>query len=54
MSADSNLETVLTEIGKCGSFQVVSHLLICISSALSAAYIVNFMISDNKLEYRWE
>lgn len=52
MSADSNLETALTEIGECGSFQVIYHLLICIPSALSAIYVVNFMISANKLEYR--
>lgn len=53
MSADSNLDVILTEVGEFGLFQIVSYLLICIPSALSATYVVNYMISASSLEYRW-
>lgn len=52
MSADLDLETILTEVGEFGLFQIVSYILICIPSALSATYVVNFMISASSLEYR--
>lgn len=52
MSADSDLESILAEVGEFGLFQIVSYILICIPSALSATYVVNFMISASSLEYR--
>lgn len=52
MSTESNLDAVLTEVGEFGLFQVITYLLICIPSALSATYVVNYMVSANTLEYR--
>lgn len=49
---DTNLDTILTEVGAFGLFQVVTYLLICIPSALSASYQVSYMFSANTLEYR--
>lgn len=52
ISANSNLDGILNEVGEFGLFQVVTYLLICIPSALSATIVVNYMISANTLEYR--
>ncbi|XP_055299839.1 organic cation transporter protein-like [Sitodiplosis mosellana] len=52
MSANSNLDAVLTEVGEFGLFQVITYMLICIPSALSATYVVNYMVSANTLIYR--
>lgn len=54
MNANTELDAVLTEVGEFGLFQVVTYLLICIPSALSATYVVNYMVSANTLVYRWE
>lgn len=53
MSADdTNLETILTEVGEFGVFQITTYLLFCIPTILSASYAVNYMISANTLDYR--
>lgn len=52
ISADSNLDGILTEVGAFGVFQVISYFLISIPCALSATYVVNYMISANTLKYR--
>lgn len=52
MNANTELDAVLTEVGEFGLFQVVTYLLICIPSALSATYVVNYMVSANTLVYR--
>lgn len=49
---DESLDAILTEVGAFGLFQVVSYLLISIPNILSSAYVVNYMISANTLEYR--
>lgn len=52
MSENSNLDAVLTEVGEFGLFQVITYFLICIPSALSASYVVNYMVTANSLVYR--
>lgn len=49
---DNNLDAVFTEIGEFGAFQIVSILLICLPSLLSASYIVNFIFAADTLDYR--
>lgn len=51
-SEDANLDTILTEVGEFGIFQVITYLLFCIPNIISAAYAVNYMISANTLDYR--
>lgn len=51
-SSDFNLDTVLTEVGAFGLFQVVSYALIFIPCTLSAAYQINYMFTANELDYR--
>lgn len=54
MSADdTNLETILKEVGEFGIFQITTYFLFSIPTILSAAYAVNYMISANTLDYRW-
>lgn len=52
MGADTNLDAILTEVGEFGVFQVFTYLLLCIPSAISATYVVNYMFSANTLDYR--
>lgn len=52
MSADSNLDAILTEVGDFGKFQVITYLLICIPCAFSATMVVNYMFAANTLDYR--
>lgn len=52
ISPDTDLETVLTEVGAFGLYQVIIYFMICIPSTLSATYQVNYMFSANTLEYR--
>lgn len=52
ISADSNLDRILTEVGEFGVYQVIAYFLISIPSALSATFVVNYMISANTLKYR--
>lgn len=52
-SSDFHLDTVLTEVGAFGLFQIVSYALIFIPCTLSAAYQVNYMFSTNIIDYRW-
>lgn len=49
---DANLDSILTEVGEFGIFQILTYSLICIPIVLSSAYGVNFMISADRLEYR--
>lgn len=51
-SSDFHLDTVLTEVGAFGLFQIVSYALIFIPCTLSAAYQVNYMFSTNIIDYR--
>lgn len=49
-----NIDSILTEEGEFGKFQVITYyLLICIPNIISATYGVNYMISANTLDYRW-
>lgn len=52
MSADSSLDTILTEVGGFGLFQIFAFALVCIPTILTATYEVNYMISANTLDYR--
>lgn len=53
MSSDSTVDAILTEVGEFGLFQAFTYFMICIPSALSATYVVNYMVSANPLDYRW-
>lgn len=53
MGVDTNLDVILTEVGGFGPYQIINFILICIPTALSATYVVNFMIAANTLDYRW-
>lgn len=48
-----DLDKIFEEIGEFGRFQIVSILLICIPSLLSASYVVNYIITTNTLDYRF-
>lgn len=52
ITADSNLDGILTEVGEFGLFQVVSYMLITLPCALTATFVINYMISANTLKYR--
>lgn len=49
---DTNLDTILAEVGEFGKFQVITYLLFCIPNIIAATYAVNYMISANTLDYR--
>lgn len=49
----TELDTILTEVGEFGLYQVIIYFLLCIPSALSATFVVNYMFSANPLNYRW-
>lgn len=52
ISADTGIDDFLTEVGAFGLFQIVTYMLLCIPSTLSATYQINYMFSANSLEYR--
>lgn len=52
LSADSSLDTILSEVGEFGVFQVVTFLLICIPCALQPIYAVGYIFTANTLDYR--
>lgn len=49
---DGSVDSILTEVGGFGRFQIITYLLICIPNIISAATYVNFMISATTLDYR--
>lgn len=49
---DSSMDSILTEVGEFGFYQVAIYLLFAIPNILSAGYAVIYMITANTLDYR--
>lgn len=49
---DANLDTIFSEVGELGLFQVINYFLICIPNILAAAYVMNYVFTANTLDYR--
>lgn len=52
ISADGNLDTILTEVGGFGVFHVFAYFFLCIPNTISGSTFVNFMFSGANLEHR--
>lgn len=52
IDAEPNLDTILTEVGELGRYQIFSLFLILILNCLSGITTYNYMISANTLDYR--
>lgn len=52
-TADSDLDSIFTEVGEFGIYQIAIFLLICIPNALSATFVMNYMFTANTIDYRW-
>lgn len=51
-AADYNIDTIFSEIGGFGPFQILSLFLICIPNIISTTYTVNYIFASNSLDYR--
>lgn len=52
VNAEADLDSVITEIGAFGLFQLAALLLICIPNTLTSAYGSTYMITSNTIDYR--
>lgn len=51
---DGNVDGILLEIGRFGSYQKVTCLLLFIIMVISVQSAINYMVTTNTLEYRWD
>ena len=49
---EGDLDSVLSEIGGFGPFQIMNFILLAIPTALSGAYLYSFIFTAGPLEYR--
>lgn len=49
---DADLDTIFSEVGEFGLFQVINYFLICMPNMLAAAYVMNYVFTANTLDYR--
>lgn len=50
--SDSQLDSILKELGQFGKFQTINYLLIAIPLTLSAAYTLSYVFTAGDLDYR--
>lgn len=52
MSADSDFDDILSEVGEFGSYQIVTLLALSIFKIISGQTMINYMITATPLTYR--
>lgn len=53
ISETSNLDSIFSEVGEFGIFQITSYLLIFIPNVLSSTFVIGYMFAAKSLDYRW-
>lgn len=51
--SDSQLDSILKDLGQFGKFQTINYLLIAIPLTLSAAYTLSYVFTAGDLDYRY-
>lgn len=52
ISETSNLDSIFSEVGEFGIFQITSYLLIFIPNVLSSTFVIGYMFAAKSLDYR--